>query len=320
MNILLCKLGTTLKDYDSAMDNSIGHMKEVFYTKEILEKQHNVYMFANKNSKIDEKIKYNNQPIDKIVVFNGPLSKNNTTKFGQKTLQMMERYTYPVIELINNTTCNWYYMNPDLRYHMRHRLVELQREPKRIVTLFGDDDFGLDKLWLYKNNFREYVHKDVFFGLHYNPTNQRKTKVINKILDLVDGEGHYVELRGKYKEGTKHWNGVLYENSYLDWLKNVKYNVCIGNRPNQITSRIWDSYFCDVASFIYDFDTDYKVVPKDDFMRVNNIEQVLEKIKILENDYILYEKILKKQRDRIREEYIDGSYILNKYNEMFKEI
>lgn len=314
MNIGIAKFGTVINETDG-LKNKIGHMIEVFNLIDILSKEHNVYIINKLNKPIKYKA-YNGERLDKLIVFNGPIGTNNTTKFGHKTLQMLERYTWPVIDFINNFDGDWVYLQPDNRYTLKRiNSNELKKQPMKTITLKGDDDyFGLDKLWMYQRRFEKDIVKDVDFGFMYNDTKPRRTKVLKEFLTALEMWDFSIKTYGNI-HGLTNPQGSVEEADYINHFKKFKSTVNIGTDRLQVTPRIWDSFMYDVIGFIHEFDMGFKVVPYDHFLRVRDGYELADKIELLIKDKNALKNILEFQRSQVKDEYLDGSYILRKFND-----
>jgi len=321
MKIGITKFGSIISE-EKGLNNNIGHMLEIFNLADILSKEHEV-VITNNLRKPRKYKEWKGDKLDMLIVFNGAIGKNNTTKFGKTTLQMLERYTYPVIETINKLDCPYIYIQPDIRYKIsRINTEELKRQPDKIITLVGDEDyFDFDKLWLYGREFDDEIEKTIKFGLMYNDTNDNKTKKILNLINHLDSfEGIPTELKGKFKQDIKENSGILKEGEYYDFLKKIKYTVNLASNDKQITPRIWDCFMNDVVAFTSDFDKGFKVLPENDYLRIEDNFHLAEKIDELEHDEKMYKELLERQRSLVKPEYLDGSFILNKFNNLFKEL
>ena len=339
LNIGITKFGSVMNE-TRGLNNSSGSMLEVFNLVNILSKQHNVY-FTNNLRKPQTFKHWNNEPLDILLVFNGPVSKNNDPARGHPVLEMFKGYGLPVIRTINALECPYIYIMPDVRYKItRISPEELHRWPSKTVTLLGDEDYvGFDKLWMYNrkinthdtleglnkffNSADDYENKSIVFGLMYNDTNNRKTKMLFNFIEELKKYNITTDLKGKFKNPPPENSGVLMESSYYDWLKKVKYTVHIASKPLQITTRIWDGFLNGVIGFLTDFDEGFKVIPKDHFLRLtssNKVKELADKINILENNIALYNELLEYQYSLVKEEYLNGEFILNQFNNMFEEV
>ncbi len=250
------------------------------------------------------------------------IGKYNTNRFGNKTLQCFENYVYPVIETINNLECPWIYIQPDIRYDIKKiSTEELKREPNKIITLIGDENyFGFDKIWMFNRKLKKEFNKEVKFGMMYNDTNNKKTKKILNIIKYLKSQGINTDLKGKYKQIIPENSGVLKENEYYNFLEKIKYTINLASNKMQITPRIWDCFINNVVSFSEDFDKGYKVLEKDSYLRVLDVFDLEQKINELEKNNKKYQEIINYQRSLIKKEYINGKFILEKFNNLFNEL
>lgn len=313
MNIGLIKFGLSLHEEKSSESN-FGFWLEIKNLINLFESRgHNVYIISSiqKGSKLKQ---YTNEKLDFIFVYNGPIGIWNWNHDGHKTLNMLERYTGKYMKFLNQTNVPWVYLQPDSRYNL-DKAKDLISKPKEIITLKNG---WFDKIYLLnrKTNFNH--KKSIDLGLVYNDTNVKKTNQISKFINWIrDVSDFSVDLKGKFKNDMRCNSGILKESEIYEYWQKVKYTVNMANESEQITPRMWDCFMNDTISFLYHYDEDYKVIPKDHFLRIIDEIDLEEKMQKLENDNNLYKEILQYQRSLIKKEYLNGDFV---YNKLIKKI
>ena len=79
-----------------------------------------------------------------------------------------------------------------------------------------------------------------------------------------------------------------------------------------ITPRVFENYMHDIINFTeMPFDKDEHLVSMNDWTRVHDFKEMMEKIGYLKADESEYIRLLKLQRSKITPEITDGSYVYN---------
>lgn len=326
MKIGIGKFGVVINRQNS-LYNKHGHMAEVFNLVNILAKEHEIFIVSKYRDNGNRSLwdpefnakQWNGEKLDKVFILNGPIGKHNGVDPNYKTLEMLKNYTAPVINFLNDYKGDWYYLQPDSRYSLdRMSRDELKHEPKKIITL-TDDDFRLDMLWLYNRTPIKNDNKDLSFCLIYNDTNPRRTKKIIEIYDRLVEEKIPVDVYGTFKDSGIISKGKLQEIDYWKTMANYKYTINIATNPDQITSRLWDCLLYDVIGLVWDFDMKYRMIHETHLLRVNDINELIERVRQIEDNKSLYQDLLKGQRKMILPGYLDGSFLLNYFKELINE-
>jgi hypothetical protein len=310
MKIGIIKFGLALHEEKSFEGNS-GFFLEVMNLIKIFEKKGDEVFIISTIQRNSTLKKYNGEDLDFIFVFNGPLAFWNWNTPEHKTLNMFERYVGPWIKFLNESTVPWIYIQPDYRYPIT-KPKDLTSQPKEVITLKGDDNFcGLDKLYLLDREQTINPKKEIDLGLMFNDTGKKRTDMIKKTIKWVEivNKEITIDVKGKFNEEMKYNTGTVPEKSYYDYWKKVKYTLNMANESDQITPRIWDCFLNDTVSFLYNFDSGYKIVPKGHFLRVIDEIDLEDKIALLEKNKMSLDEILEYQRSLIKKEYLNGDFI-----------
>lgn len=122
------------------------------------------------------------------------------------------------------------------------------------------------------------------------------------------------------KSETLRFNNRVKRNEYMALLDRTKYSIVIAdveyNENHFITPRHYENIMHDIVSFVdAKFDPDEHLISKQDFRRVKNYKELIGKMHQLDNNQKLYMSILIHQREEIKPEFIDGSYVYRCLNE-----
>jgi hypothetical protein len=183
----------------------------------------------------------------------------------------------------------------------------------------GDKKYAhFDKVSIYNRPLNLRTEKDIFFGVIMNNTDTKRSKKLLKTLKWLNAVGINTDLKGKWN--NEYCSGVLTEEEVPEYLKRVKYTVNIAVEPQSTSQKIWEYIMNGVICFYMDYDLQYNIVPKDNWMRVKDEYELAEKIEFLEKNEEKYKGALKYQERLLKDEYIDGSFILKEYNKLMNEV
>lgn len=316
MNIGIIKFGSVINE--NSFKNE-GSNNEIINFIDIMSKEYNVFIISSlaKNSRFK---KYDGEVLDIIFAYNGIWSRTNSNKFGGKTLNCFEMYTYPSIEFINNSNIPWIFFNSDVRYKLETP-SELKKIPNYHIGLYSNDKMHyehFDKIHCYNYKTHYNYQKDIQIGIIMNDTNKKRTDKLRRFVNWNDM--YKWDIKGKYKEPIKYNTGTLLENEVGDYLKQVKYTLLIASEPLSTTQKLWECISKDVVCFLYDYDNQYNNISKDSFLRVKDEIDFETKIAICEKDENLVKLTLEHQRSLLKESYINGSFILEHYNNLINKI
>jgi len=311
MNIGIIKFGLVIYDYGKHYQ---GGDREIIGLYDILSKEHNVFIISALDKKSQMK-KYNGEKLDIIFAFNGPWSKRNDQ------ITILRNYTLPYIKFLNETTAPWVYIQSDNRKQYDSSYPsELLVQPAFNIGMFTDSKkkyFDFDKVSIYNRPFNFNQEKEIQFGVIMNDTDIKRTKKLLNALKWMNICGLKTDLKGKWN--NKYCSGVLSEEEVPEYLKKVKYTVNIAVEPLSTSQKIWEYIMNDVVCFCMDYDLQCNILPKDSYLRVKDEYELYNKIDELEKNKNKYNEILTLQRSML-EEYKDGSYILDKYNNLIETI
>lgn len=315
-NIGIIKFGAVINE--NSFKNE-GSNNEIINFIDIMSKEHNVFIVSSltKNSRFN---KYNGEKLDIIFAYNGIWSTTNTTKFGGKTLNCFELYTYPSIEFINECQTPWVFFNSDVRYKLSTP-KELKRMPNYHIGLYEEGNMKyehFDKIHCYKYKRNNGFEKNIEVGIIMNDTNRLRTDILKAFRTWCNSLSW--NIKGKFKEPIKDNTGFLLENEVFDFLKNVKYTLLIASDYLSTTQKLWECIANDVICFLYRYDAQCNNINAGSFLRVKDEIEFEEKVKLLNNDDKLRNEILEHQRSQLKESYIDGSFILSHYTKLIEKI
>lgn len=121
---------------------------------------------------------------------------------------------------------------------------------------------------------------------------------------------------GKWKdeiyEKDKRFKGPIHPSDISDVLSQVKYTFIVSIREGWVTFKYLEMIGYGVIPFFHKNYDSLRLLDIPDFLRVNNKEELKERIEILENDPKLYDKMIKQLQDKFfTKEVLDGS-LMNK--------
>lgn len=297
MKIGFAKLG--LKTYFDKNGSGQGSNHElVSIFNKFKEKGHQCFMLTVS----DKYDKYEKNDLDFIFLFNGPLP---TLESGRK-LMMFKNYSFPIIDFINSNNIPYIYFWTDMRYDITKN--NLIRQPNIILSQEKKNYGHLEKIILIGKNKKEIYNKDIKFGILMNSTSLKRDKSIMKFLNWLE----FGEIRGNWKnKDNKYLKEPLKENEVCNYLSKVKYTINITTNSNWINQKYYEYILNNVICFQYNSDLDNLVMDKNDFRVIKDEIDLDEKIDLLEKDKNLYNKIIKKQQDELKDEYFNGEFIYN---------
>lgn len=332
MKIGIGKIGFVIDETN--LTKTQGGMIEPVNLYKILSKEHDVYFVSKlgRNSKMKQ---YDDSigPLDFIFIFNGCMSKYNVINpEGKQALNMFKKYTWPVINFLNkHSNIPWCYLYDDKRYDINIP-SELTHYPYKIIAGFNDSSYKydhdsksgieyghFDKIFCYERNKNNFNHKkSIQFGSMINDTSSYRTKNLIKFLNYLDSKKWQIDVKGNFKKQPKNWTGLLQEGNTFEWLKYVKYTLNINVDSRAFSRKFWEFALNDVIVFLFDYDNQYNQIPKDSYLRVSTPEELHLKMQELENNNEKYNEVLNYQRSLIKDEYLDGSFILNYFNKLIE--
>lgn len=300
MKIGFIKIG--LKTYFNGHGKSCqGSNHELTTLFELFEKNgHECHMV----SASDKYEKYTDiENLDWLFVFNGPCTRYNPTSIMQKSSFV------PFLEIINNTKIPYIYFHTDAR--IDYDIIEnknFKRKPDIILSQEKENYGHLEKIILYNKELKEHK-KDITVGVVMNDTDKKRSREMLKWLNWLDVSNIKAEIKGKWKVENELNTGVLEEDKVNDYLSRVKYTLNLTVNPLWVNQKYYEYVLNDVICFQYRSDLDNLIMPENDYRRVIDEIEFDEKIQELEDNPELYEKVLQKQKDEIKKEYLDGSFI-----------
>lgn len=139
---------------------------------------------------------------------------------------------------------------------------------------------------------------------------------LDDFLEYVWRPGHVITG----KSDTLGFDTRVDRKEYLDNLAKAKFSVVIAdvdyNKNRFITPRHYENIQHDVISFVdREFDQDVRLVDMTDWRRVDDYTEMHGKMKELDGDFNRYMQLLLRQRQEIRPEFVDGSYVYERMNQ-----
>ena len=110
------------------------------------------------------------------------------------------------------------------------------------------------------------------------------------------------------------FNNRVTRDEYFRILNKTKYSIVFVDLDyevnNFITPRFYENVEFGIMNFVdIEWDNDQVILEKDDFCRVENYLEWMNKIKIVNNDYNRYIQELKFQQSKVRKEFVTGEYV-----------
>ncbi len=307
MKIGFIKLG--LKTYFNKCGSGQGSNHELVTIFELFKKNgHNCFMISGS----DKYEKYEDvNSLDYIFMFNGP----STLYLGKRTV-MLANYFQPYVDLINNTKTPYIYFLTDNRKEYKISInSNFKRKPNLILSQEKENYGHLEKIILIGQKKKE-NKKDIKFAMLLNDTKPKRTKDALKFIEWME-EG---EIRGIWKKKESKWlKEPIEEDNVNDYLSKVKYTVNITTDYWWINQKYYEYILNDVICFHYLTDGSGLAMKTNDFRQVMDEIELEEKIDKLEANENLYNEVLNKQREEIKDSYLDGSFIYNFINDKLKK-
>lgn len=315
MKIGIIKFGLVIRDF--GYHNQGGDI-EIINLIDVLSKEHEVFII----SKIDKKArfkKHNEEKLDLMFVFNGPIAKKDNHRLN------LFKGNVEIIDFINDSDVPYIYIQSDNREYCNHNYCEdIKRAPIHVIGMQNDEVrtyYDFDKLSIPNIPINFGQEKTIKFGVIMNDTDKKRNVKLIKALKWLEVYNIVGDVKGKWKDRHMLWcSGMLKEHEVGDYLKNVKYTVNIAVEPLATSQKIWEYIMNDVICFCLDYDMQYNILPKDSYLRVKDENELASKIEELEGSVQKYESMIQYQHELLRPEYIDGSYVLEKYNKLINNL
>jgi hypothetical protein len=303
MRIGFVKLG--LKTYFNKNGTGQGSNHELVSIFNLFkEKGHDCFMLSF-NDKYEEYKEVDK--LDFIFVFNGFLPNTLETNMN------MLKQPIEMIKLINSCDTPYAYFWTDMRYNIREN--KIIRQPDLILSQEKEYYGHLEKIILIGKNKNDIKEKDIKFGVLMNSTSNKRDKEILNFLSWLE----FGEIRGDWKKKeNKFFKEPVKEDEINDYLSKVKYTLNITTNSDWINQKYYEYILNNVICFQYKSDLNNLVMEENDYRRVKDEIDLDEKIEQLEKAKDLYNEILEKQKNELKEEYFNGEFIyqfiINKIN------
>lgn len=187
------------------------------------------------------------------------------------------------LKYINNNI-SWFYLDLFGYYSVNEKLPEKLRNFDYETKIYDCVYFGNNRA-----TSRNKIIKDF-----YN-TDKIKTLIIGYNIDFINNDCmEYIKHDDLFNEISKYCYSTLVVGDDL-------------HNNNIITTRFYESMLLDVVAFIYiKYDEEKKYVDNEflkDFIYVSTPEEMYEKINLIKNDKLLYNKIVELERKEILSKY-----------------
>lgn len=270
-----------------------------------------------------------------------------------KSLMVFANYVAPIYNFLNDTNIPWIMIANDPRYTRQGN--DLSNQPKLILSQYDeviqmqtfdnweDQNYiknpidaiyaGMEKMFLIDKQIPTTFKKTKKFMVVLNEGNNgavsRYTELKKYVLDYIDD----VEIYGKWDESVMidaRFKGSIKFAELQSMLPSVKYSFMISIADGWVTMKVWELLSHGIIPFMHpNYDTQ-KHCKLPDFIRINNPNELHEKIEYLENNHAEYERILNECLSAITIGDITGSNLstiilgytpsVNKVGEEFKTI
>ena len=173
----------------------------------------------------------------------------------------------------------------------------------------------------YKNDIYEKTNKLIMGTMQDTVKGARKSRRFNMIKEwLIDFDTNKeIEIYGKWDEHFEkqfeQFKGFLPHEQLDEKLKRTKYSFIIGIKQDWATSKFPEILSMDIVPFIApDYDTQYNVIDKDDWIRVKTPQELWEKIEYLEKNPEKRIELIKELKKRYFVDLKDGIFFYKALN------
>jgi hypothetical protein len=270
-------------------------------------------------------------------------------------MQMCARYSGPIIHYLNMSNITWYMIATDPRYikdNMKHR--ELVNVPKEILAQYTRKvlwhslieylPFSPENEKPIDVNYKGVEKINLIGEKIIPPDNQERTNkfsvvamqsswgktqpdwrhdVLKKWVFKYD-KNQEMCVYGKWAEGfTKgypQFKGYLPSEEIDKIFENTRYTLVIPIRKNWVTSKYAEMLRVGVVPFIHpDYDTQYNVIPKDNFIRLKSVEDFHKKMKYLDENPDKRIALVKTLQQKLLSNTKKGEFLVDVINQANKE-
>lgn len=241
-----------------------------------------------------------NESYDRIILFSG--------KFSE------DYFKEDIIKMLKSMTSRLDFLLTDLRLipSSFELFNNIYTQATRSLNGIGGSYGGVAELICYKHQFEslENVTRNKNIDFYFGGTER------GRLLDYIE----YIwrpDCRLTGKSETLDFDTRVDRREYLSLLDRSKFSVVIAdthyNKNAFITPRYYENSIHDIINFVdYKYDPDGYFLRHDDWRRVRNYIELRTKINELKCNQEKFLKILNQQRQEIKREYIDGSYVYEK--------
>lgn len=250
-----------------------------------------------------------------------------------KRMNFTIRYIAPMIRYINDSGIKWTYIQTDPRQKMLTFMRDLFNMPSKVITQTSIKqktqkidrngnpiEINLDIPYLGAERISAYnfnVNKGYKFGLDEFIIILNEGEPSLKRYELI--EPYLTEdaiVYGKWKdeiyEKDKRFKGPIHPSDIQSIMSHVKYTFIVSIRQKWVTFKYLEMIGHGVIPFFHKNYDSLHLLNVPDFLRVNNKEELNERIEILENDAELYNKMIRELQEQFfTKEVLDGSLMNN---------
>lgn len=270
------------------------------------------------------------------------------------TLNMTTRYSGPIVHYINKAKFPWYLCVTDPRYikpllkrrdvanHPKELLSQYNSEIQFQSLEYYDEEAtaketikdikttytGIEKLNLINEPIippdnKERTNKFAVVAMQSSyGKSDKKDYRFNVLKDWVFKYDDQKETKvfGKWAEyftdQYPQFKGFLPSDEIDEIFENTRYTLVIPIRPDWVTSKYAEMLRVGVVPFLHkDYDTQYNLIPKDHFIRINTPEDFYEKMKYLDENPKKRILLVKNLQGKFLSGVKRGKFLLNIIND-----
>lgn len=310
MRIGFIKLG--LKTYFKSSGSGEGSNHELVDVFHIFEERgHTCFMLSNNDIDNQWKSNIDHEEFDWIFVFNGliPNKWDNTAFIMKTSLESLKL-------LRDHKDIPYAYFWTDPRYDISKNPIFKEIPPKVILSQEPKNYAHLDKLILYRKNKPLPFEKNIFFSILMNDTGETvRRKAVNDVINWLHQEKYKLRILGNWKK--EGYEGIP-EEEVIDYLSRVRYSFNCGKKKDWVSQKYWEMILAGVICFYTNYDSDNLLISPKDNRRVKDGIDVVDRIKMFENDDMIFAEQLYYQHVILKKEYFTGDFVYSKIMEKLK--
>lgn len=293
--------------------------------------------------------KKNNIKIDTGIMVSGPtgsFSMKNKIKSIRyypefaKPIEMLVNYVSPILHFFNESQIPWISILHDPRYYRLGR--DCFNRPKILLSQYNcefkekhiknyeeqhPDSFMVDnmkciyaeqeKTFLINKSKKTFNDKNIKLLIVMNSGKNGgmdRYKELKKYI-LDDERSNCCEIYGDWEEeilkSNSQFKGPLKFNLLQDKLKNTKYTFIVPIKEGWTTAKIWEMIQYNIIPFLHPTYDTQNNIQLDEWFRVKDVNDLYNKIDILENNEEKYKKVLHYIQSLVKDEDYSGLNLNN---------